>query len=51
MQIGNLNNFSYRMMKIDQGLPYTIYLRGTILNQTYSTLFTMVNISDEPGFT
>ena len=41
MQIGNLNNFGYDRMRMDHDL------QGAILHPTYSTSFTIVNISVE----
>ena len=46
MQMGNLNNFGYDRLRINQDLPY---LRETILQPTYSTLVTIVNIANAPG--
>ena len=46
-RICKLIDFGQDWLRMDQGLPYTY--EGQFLHPTYSTLFTIVNISDKPG--
>ena len=49
MHIGNLTNFGYNKIMMDQDLILYLIIKGIILHPTYSTLIILINISDEPG--